>query len=134
MAHLWNGLTEPAKLRILRSQSRINSFNIIISEFYGELNDNEKNNPEILLDKMNTLVLLIIENETLYKEKYEELINIRNNFTKIIRELIISKDSVINLVKEINNFFGDERMIIEEIYLSNTYYNTIPHPDLDVFR
>jgi hypothetical protein len=134
MAHLWNGLTEPAKLRILRSPSRINSFNIIISEFYSELSDDEKNNPDVLLIKMNDLVSLIIENEMLYKAKHEELLIARNEFTKKIRELIISKDSVINIIKEINDFFGDERIIVEEMELSYIYYNTIPLPDMDFLK
>ena len=134
MANLWNGLTEPAKLRILRSKSRINSFNVLISDFYNQLTDDQKNDQYFLLQKIDELVISIINNENLYKKNYDQLILARNNFTKKIREMIISNDSVISLIKDINDFFGDERLIIEEIQLSNRYYSTIPYPDLDIYK
>ena len=61
MANKWNSLSKPAKMRILRSDDRVNSFNILIVEFYNDLSEEEKNDYEVILNKINELVDNIIE-------------------------------------------------------------------------
>ena len=132
-AHLWDGLTEPAKLRILRSDSRINSFNILIAEFYNQLTEEDKKNPQVLLIKMNETATNIIKYEGLYFNKQKDLLEARNNFTKKLRELTISKESIIQYIEEVNNYFGKDSLNIEDIELSPKYYITIPYPNMDFY-
>lgn len=134
MANMWNSLTEPAKLRIIRSEDRINSFNVLLSDFYVSLSEEEKNNHSVILNKMNEHVSNIIEKEKIYKNNYEALITQRNYFTHKIRNMTLNETSIVNLINEINGFYGEKIIKAEEIELSNKYYNTLPFPDLDVYK
>lgn len=134
MANMWNSLSEPAKLRIIRSEDRLNSFNVLVSDFYASLSDEEKNDQMFILNKMNEHVANIIEKEKIYKSNYEELITQRNYFTSKIRNMTLNENSIINLLNEINGFYGEKNLKAEEIELSSKYYNTIPFPNLDVYK
>lgn len=126
LSHLWIELSENAKKRILRSESRRKSFNVLFSEFYDSLYDEEKNDINFLLNKMDETCNLIIEKEDFYQKDYANLIKKRNYFTKKIREIEISIESVTEFIEEMNVFFENEFLSPKKIYLSNYYYSSIP--------
>lgn len=132
-ANLWNGLDTPAKMRILRSESRLSSFNVLISEFYHKLTEDEQNNLELILNKMNDLVSIIIEKEKIYKDNYSYLIEMRNYFTSKLRDMFLTENSVNGFINEFNGFYGEDKLKSEDIYLSERYYASIPMPETNFY-
>ena len=133
MANKWNSLSEPAKMRILRSDSRTNSFNILIAEFYSSLTEEEKNDYNVILNKMNELVINIIEKEKIFKENYIKLLDTRSYFSKKIRDMKLTEESINNYLNELNAFYGEDVLKAQDIELSSKYYNSIPNPDMNFY-
>ena len=133
-AYLWAGLDEPAKLRILRSESRMNSFGILFAEFYHKLTEEEKTDTNIILAKLNNLTNLIIEKEKIYKDNYSYLMEMRNNFTSRLRDMALTEKSVRGFIGELNGFYGENILEAENTYLSEKYYATIPIPDTNFYN
>jgi hypothetical protein len=134
MANRWNSLSEPAKMRILRSEDRLNSFNILVVEFYSSLSEEDKNNNEVILNKMNELVAIILEKEKIFKENYAKLLAMRNFFTGKLRDMLLNESSINSFLNEVNSFYGEEILKAEEIELTAKYYSTIPSPDLNFYK
>lgn len=134
MANMWNSLSDPAKMRIIRSEDRLNGFNVLMADFYVSLTEEEKNNNEVIFNKMNELVSNIIEKEKIYKENYENLLKMRNYFTGRLRDMTLTENSIRAYIDEVNGYYGEAIIKVEEIELPAKYYSTIPLPNLDVYR
>ena len=101
-ANIWMGLSDPAKIRIIRSDSRLNSFNVILAEFFSSLTKEEQEDENVIFIKINEVCSNIIEKEKKYKENYENLIQKRNYFTGKLRDLILNEGSIKAYLNEIN--------------------------------
>lgn len=134
MANMWNSLSDPAKMRIIRSEDRLNSFNVLVADFYISLTEEEKNDDNVIFIKMNDLVSNIIEKEKIYKDNYENLLKMRNYFTGRLRDMTLTENSIRAYIDEVNGYYGEAIIKVEEIELPAKYYNTIPIPNLDVYR
>lgn len=134
MAHNWNLLSEPSKLRIIRSDDRLEAFNVLLAEFYSSLTDEQKKDEQFILNKLNNLSSLIIEKEKIYKDNYNKLIEMRNYFTDKLRNMVLNENSINSFLEEVNAFYGEQILKSDEIELSNKYYSTIPFPNLNIYN
>jgi hypothetical protein len=82
---------------------------------------------------MNELVSNIIEKEKIFKDNYSKLLLHRNFFTGKLRDMILTKNSIMGFLEEVNSVYGEEILKAEDIELTPKYYNSIPSPDLNFY-
>ena len=58
----------------------------------------------------------------------------RNFFSGKIRNMNLTEESIHGFLNEVNAFYGEDVLFIDNIELSGKYYGSIPNPDLDFYK